>query len=172
MYLGLDVSHFHQGQYFQELVCPSGRHHIVVIIVHSLNHIQLFTPLWTAARPLCPPLSPRVCSDSCPLSQWCYLSIASSAAPFSSFPQSFLALESFPMSQVFASGSQVIRTSASVLPVNIQGWFLWDRLVWSLAVQGILRIFSGTTIQKHQLFGAQPSLWSTAHIHTWVLGKP
>ena len=138
----------------KELACPSGRHYIVVIIVHSLNHVQLFTPPWTAAGRLCPPLSPRVWSNSCPLSQSCYLSISSSAAPFSSFPQSFLASESFPMSRLFASGSQIIGTSASVLPVNIQGWFLWDRLIWSLAVLGILEIFSGNTIQKHQLFGA------------------
>ena len=152
MYLGLDMSLSHQGQCFQELACPSGRHYIVVIIVHSLNHVQLFTPPWTAARLLCPPLSQW--SNSCPLSQWCYLSISSSAAPFSSFPQSFLASESFPMSRLFASGSKIIGNSASVLLVKIQGWFLWDRMVWSLVVQGMLRVFSSTTIQKHQLFGA------------------
>ena len=79
------------------------------------------------ARLLCPPLSPRVCSNSCPLSWWCYLTISSSATPFSFCPQSFPASGPFPMSQLFASGGQSIRASASalVLPVNIQGWFPW-----------------------------------------------
>ena len=78
---------------------------------HGLQHVRL----------LCPSLSPGVCSNSCPLSQWCYLTILSSAAPLSSCSQSFPA--PFPMSWLFASGSQNIRASASVLPVNIQGWF-------------------------------------------------
>ena len=77
------------------------------------------------ARPLCPSLSPRVCSDSCPLSWWCYLTILSSATPFSSCLQSFPASGSFPMSRLFTSGGQSIGISVSVLVLlmNIQGWF-------------------------------------------------
>ena len=76
-------------------------------------------------RLLCPSLSPDICSNSCPLSQWCYLTISSSAVPFSSCPQSFPASGSFPMSRLFASGGQSIGASslATVLPMNIQGWF-------------------------------------------------
>ena len=80
---------------------------------HGLQHTRL----------LCPPLSPRVCSNSCPLSWWCHPTISSSVVPFSSHLQSFPASGSFPMSQLLASGGQTIRASASVLPVNIQDWF-------------------------------------------------
>ena len=92
-----------------------------IIAVQSLSNVWLFATPWTAARQASlPSLSPGVCSDSCPLSQWCYLIISSSAAPVSSCPQSFPASRSFPVSQLFASGGQSIGASTSVLPMNIQ----------------------------------------------------
>ena len=86
--------------------------------------------------------------------------------------QSFPASRSFPMSQVFTSGGQSIRVSASALPMNIQGWFPL-RLIGVISFQpkGLSRVFSRTTIQKKQFFGAQPSLWSNSHISTWLLEK-
>ena len=122
-----------------------------------------------------PPLSPRVCSDSCPLNQWCCLSISSSASLFSFCLQSFPASESFLMSWFFTLGSQSIGTSASasVLPMNIQGWLplvLTGLISW--LSKGLSRVFSNTTIWKHQFFGTRLSLWSNSHIHTWPLEKP
>ena len=105
-------------------------------------------------------LSPGICSNLCPLSQWCYLTISSSVVPFSCL-LSFPASKSFPMSQFFASGGQSIgvSASASVLPMNIQGWFPLGRTGWiSLQSKGLSRVFSNTTVQKHQFFGAQLSL--------------
>ena len=90
---------------------------------------------------------------------------------FSSCPQSFPPSGSFPVSQLFASGGQSIGASASpsVLPVNIQGWFPLGLTGWiSLQCKGLSRVFSNTTIQKHQLFSTQLSLWSNSHIHTWL----
>ena len=107
------------------------------------------------ARLPCPSLSPGACSHSCPLFQWCYPTISFSVAPFSSCPQSFPASESFPMSWLFESGSQIIgdSVSASVLPVNIQGWFLLGLTgLISLQSKGLSRVFSSTAIQKHQVF--------------------
>ena len=127
---------------------------------HGLHHTRL----------LCPPLSPRICSNSCPLSCWCYLTILFSAAPFSFCLWSFPASGSFPMSWLFASDGQSIgaSASASVLLKKIQGWFplgLTDSPRDS-------QVFSSTTIQKHQFFGTQPSLWSNSHILCmWVLEK-
>ena len=110
---------------------------------------------------------------SCPLSQWCHPTISSSAIPFSSCLQSFLASGSFPMSQFFASGLQSIGASASVLPMNIQDWFPLGWTGWiSLQSKGLSRVFSNTTVQKHQLVSAQLSLYSNSHIHTWLLEKP
>ena len=110
----------------------------------------------------CPPLCPRVCSISCPLSQWCYLIISSSATPISFCLQSFPVSGSFPMSQLFPSGGQSTgaSASASVPPVNIQGWFPFGLTgLISLQFKGLSRVLSSTTIQKHQFFTAQPSLW-------------
>ena len=126
------------------------------------------------ARPPCPSPSPRVHSDSRPSSQWCHPAISSSIIPFSSCPQSLPASESFPMSQLFASGGQSIRFSASalVLPMNTQDWSL-EWTVWiALQPKGLSRIFSNTTVQMHQFFGTQPFSQSNSHIHTWPLGKP
>ena len=127
------------------------------------------------ARPPCPSTTPGVYSNSCPSSRWCHLAISSSAIPFSSCPQSFPASGSFPMSQLFVSGGQSIRVSASasVLPMNTKDWSPLGWTGWiSLQSKGLSRVFSNTTVQKHQFFGAQPYLWSTCHIHTWLLETP
>ena len=110
-------------------------------------------------------LSPRACSNSCLLSQWCHPTILSSVIPFSSWLQSFLASGSFLMSQFFSSGGQNTGVSASIFPVNIQDWFpLGLTGLISLQSKGLLRVFSNTTVQKHQFFSAQPSFWSNSHI--------
>ena len=112
------------------------------------------------ARPPCPSPTPETCSNSCPLSRWCYPIVSSSVIPFSSCLQSLPASGSFPMSQFFASGGQSIGVSAStsVLPMNIQGWSLgWTGWI-SLQSKGLSRVVSNTTVQKHQFFSAQLSL--------------
>ena len=119
----------------------------------------------------CPSLSPWVCLNSRPLSHptftsrmWCHSTISSSVIPFSSCPQSFPASVSFPVSQLFASDGQNIGASASVLPMNIPGWFpLGLTGLISLHSKGLSRVFSSTTVWKHQFFGVQPSLWSNSH---------
>ena len=134
----------------------------------------LFVTLWTAAHQASLFITiPRICSNSCPLSQWCHPSISSSVVHFSSCFQSFPASGSFPVSQLFTSRGQSIGASASVLPVNIKGWFL-SGLTGSISLQskGLSRVFSNTTVQKHQFFSAQPSLWSSSYIRTWLLEKP
>ena len=113
------------------------------------------------ARPPCPSPTPGVYSESCPLSRWCHPTISSSVVPFSSCPQSFPASGSFPMSQLFASGGQNIRVSAStsVLPMNTQDWSPLGWTGWiSLQSKGFSRVFSNTTVQNHQFFGTQLSL--------------
>ena len=122
-----------------------------------------------------PPLSPRVHSRSCSLSQWCYPTITFSATPFSFCLQSFPASGSFPMSQFLTSCGQIIGASAStsVLPMNIQAWFpLRLTSLISLWSKRLSRVVSRTMIQKHQFFSAQTSLWSNSHICTWLLEKP
>ena len=126
---------------------------------HGLQH----------TTPPFPSPTPGVYSNLCPLSWWCYLTISSSVIPFSCL-QSFLASGSF-----FASGGQSIRVSASTspLPMNTQDWSPLEWTGWiSLQSKGLLRVFSNTTIQKHQFFGAQPSSQSNSHIHTWLQEKP
>ena len=118
---------------------------------HGLQHVRL----------PCPSLSPRICSNSWLLSQWCYPTISSSVFPFSSCLQSFPASGSFLMSQLFVSGGLSIgaSASASVLPMNIQDWSPLGWTGWiSLQSKGLSRVFSNTTVQKHQFFGAQLSL--------------
>ena len=113
-------------------------------------------------------------SNSCPLSQWCHPTISSSVIPFSCL-QSFPASGSFPMSQFFASSGQRIRASASasILPMNLQNWFTLGWTGWiSLQSKGLSRVFSITTIQKHQFFRTWPSLWSSSHICIWLVEKP
>ena len=113
------------------------------------------------ARPPCPSPTPGVHSDSRPSSRWCHPAILSSVVPFSSYPQSFPASESFPMSQFFAWGDQSTGVSAlaSFLPKKSQGWSPSEWTGWiSLPSKGLSRVFSNTTVQKHQFFSAQ--LWS------------
>ena len=131
---------------------------------HGLQH----------ARLSCPSSSPGACSNSRPLSQWCHPTTLSSVIPFSSWLQSFPASGSFQMSQFFTSGGQSIgaSASASVLPTNIQDWFpLGLTGLISLQSKGLSRVFSNTTVQKHQCFSGQLSLVSNSHIHTWLLEK-
>ena len=118
---------------------------------HGLQH----------ARPPCPSPTPRVYSSSCLLSWWCHPTISSSIIPFSSCLQSCPASESFQMCQFFTLGSQStgVSASASVLPLNIQDWFPLGWTGWiSLQSKGLARVFSNTTVQKHQFFGIQHSL--------------
>ena len=118
---------------------------------HGLQH----------TRPPCPSPTPGAYPNSCPLSQWCHPTISSSVIPFSSCPQSFPASGSFQMSQLFTSGGQTIGVSAStsVLPMNTRDWSPLGRTGWiSLQSKGLSRVFSNTTVQKHQFFGSQFSL--------------
>ena len=117
-------------------------------------------------RHSCPSPTPTVYSNSCPLTRWCYPAISSSVIPFAYCLQSFPVSGSFLESQFFSSGSQSIgvSASASVLPMNIQDWFPLGWTGWiSLQCKGLSRVFSNTTVQKHQFFGA--------HIHIWLLHK-
>ena len=134
---------------------------------------SLCYPQWTAApKAYLSFLAPWVCSDSCPLSWWYYLINSSSATLFSFCLQSFPASGSFPMSWLLASRGQSIAISASALPMNIQGWFpLGLTSLISLLSKGLSRVFSSTTVQRHQFFSTQPSLLSNSHIHTWLLEK-
>ena len=127
------------------------------------------------ARPPCPSPTPGGYPNPCLLSRWCHPAISSSVVSFFSCPQSFPALESFPMSQLFAWGGQSIgvSASASVLPMNTQDWSPLGWTGWiSLQSQGLSRVFSNTTVQKHQFFTAQLSSPSNSHIHMWPLEKP
>ena len=113
------------------------------------------------ARPLCPSPTPRVYPNSCLLSQLCHLAISSSVIPFSSCPQSLPASGSCQMSQLFSSGGQStgVSASTSVLPMNTQDWSPLGWTGWiSLESKGLSRVFSNTTVQKHQFFSAQLSL--------------
>ena len=144
--------------------------------VQSLSRVHSLWPHELQhTRPPCPSPTPGVHPDSCPSSRWCHPVISSSVIPFSSCPQFLPASESFPMSQLFASGGQSIGVSAlpSVLPMNTQDWFPLGWTGWiSLQSKGLSRVFSNTTVQKHQFFGAQLSSQSNSHIHTWPLEKP
>ena len=126
------------------------------------------------ARPPCPSPTPGVHSDSCPSSPWCHPAISSLVVPFSSCPKSLPASESFPMSQLFAWGGQStgVSASASFPPKKTQDWSPSEWTGWiSLQSKGLSRVFSNTTVQKHQCFGAHLSLWSNSHIHTRLLEK-
>ena len=131
---------------------------------HGLQH----------ARLPCPSPTPGVYPNSCPLSWWCHPTISLSVIPFPSCLQSFPASGSFQMSQLFTSGGQSIGVSAStsVLLINTQDWSPLEWTGWiSLQSRGLSRVFSNTTVQKHQFFSTQLSLWSNSHIHTWLLEK-
>ena len=150
--------------------------HIQFSSVQSLSRIQLFATPWiTACQASLSITNSRVHSDSCPSSQWCHPAISSSVVPFSSSPQSLPASGPFPMSQLFPWGGQSTGLSAlaSFLPKNTQGWSPLQWTGWiSLQSNGLSRVFSNTTVQKHQFFGTQPSSQSNSHIHTWPLEKP
>ena len=125
-------------------------------------------------RPPCPSPTPTVYSNSCPSTQWCHTTFSSSVVPFSSCLQSFPASRPFHVSQFFTSGSQSTRssTSASVLPMNIHDWFPLELTGWiSFQSNGLSRVFSNTTAQKHQFFSVQLSLWPNSYIHTWLWKK-
>ena len=146
----------------------------LVIFVESLSHVQLFATPWTAAHQAS--LSFTTSKSllklrSIKLVMPCnHLMLCH---PFLLYPQSFPVSGSFPMSQLFTSGSQSIGALALVLPMYVHGWFPLGLTGWiSLQSRGLSRVFSNTTVQKHQFFGAQLSLWSNSHIHTWLLEKP
>ena len=129
---------------------------------HGLQHTRL----------PCPSPAPGTCSNLCLSSSWCHPAISSSVAPFSSCLRSFPASGSFPMSQFCASGSQSIGVSASAssLPMNIQDWFPLGLTGWiSFQAKWLSRVFSNTTVQKHQFFSAQLSLLPNSHIPTSLL---
>ena len=128
---------------------------------HGLQH----------ARLPCPSPTPGAYSNSCPSRQWCHPTISSTVIPFSHL-QSFPASGSFQMNQFFTSGGQSVGVSgsASVLPMNMQDWFPFRWTGWIfLLSKGLSRVFSNTTVQKHQFFGAQLSLYSNSHIHRWLM---
>ena len=126
-------------------------------------------------RTPCPSPTPGVNSDSHPSSQWWHPAFSSSVFPFSSCPQSLPASESFPMSQLFPLGGQSTGVSglASFLPKKSQGWSPSEWTGWIFfKSKGLSRVFSNTTVQKHQFFSTQPSSQSNSHIHTWPQEKP
>ena len=144
----------------------------------QFSHSVMSDSLWPHglqhARPPFPSPTPRAYSNSCPLSWWCHPTTSSFVVPFFSHLQSFLTSGSFQMSQFFSSGGQSIgvSVSTSVLPMNIQDWFPLGWTDWiSLQSKGLSRVFSNSTVQKHQFFSAQLSLWSNSHIHTLLLEK-
>ena len=157
-------------------VPQKSKNRIAISSVQLLSHVRFLWPHESQhTRPPCPSPTPRFHWDSRPSSQWCHPTISSSVVPFSSCPQSLPASKSFPMSQLFQWGGQSTRDSASalVLPMNIQGWFpLRLTGLISLLSKGLSKVFSSTTVQKHQFFSAQPSLQSNSHIHTWPQEKP
>ena len=135
---------------------------------HELQHAR---PPWHC----CPSPTPGVHSNLCPSSRWCHPAISSSVVPFSSCPQSLPASESFLMSQLFTWGGQSIGVSdsASVLPMSTKDRSSLEWTGWiSMQSTGLSRVFSNTTVQKHQFFGAQLSSQSNSHIHTWPQEKP
>ena len=149
---------------------------LIISLVQSLSRVWLLQPHEPQnARPPCPSPTPRVYTNPCPLSQWCHPAISSSVIPFSSCPQSLPASGSFPVRQLFSSGGQSIgaSVSTSVLPMNTQDWSPSEWIGWiSLQFKGLSRVFSDTTVQKHQFFGTQLSSQPNSHIHTWPLEKP
>ena len=147
-----------------------------------LVSVQLLSCVWLLwphglqhARIPCSSPTPWACSNSCPLSWWCHPTTLSFVVPFSFYLQSFPSSGYFPRSQFIPSGGQSTGSSASasVHPMNIQDWFPlgWTGFI-SLQAMGLSRVFSNTTVQKHQFFHAQLSLWSNSHIHAWPLEKP
>ena len=138
------------------------------VVVQSLSHVQLFATPWTAVHKASLSLSPGVCSDSCPRSQWWHPTISSSVILFS---PAFSLSQHRGFFQWVSSSHQVAEVLE--LPVNIQGWLpLGLTGLISLQSKGLWRVFSSTAVQKNQFFGTQPSLWSNSLICTWLLEKP
>ena len=125
---------------------------------------------WAKLRLPSPSPSLQASSGSFPLSWWCSPTTSSSVIPFFFCLQSLSTSGAFPVSWLFASGSQIIATSvsASAPPVNIQDWFPLDLTDW-MQSEGVWRVFSNTIVQKHQFFSAQLTFWSKANIYTWLL---
>ena len=148
---------------------------ISVQFSHSVMSNSLRLHGLQPAKSPCPSPAPRVYTNSCPLSVWCHSTISSAVVPLSSCLQSFPASGSFPISQLWTWGGQNIGVSAvtSVLPMNTQDW---SPLGWTggifLQSRRLSRVFSNTTVQKHQFFCPQLSSPSNSHIHTWLLEKP
>ena len=143
-----------------------------VQFIHSVVSDSLWPHESQHSRPPCPPTTPGVYWNSCQLSWWCHPAISSTVVTFSSCPQSLPASGSFPMTQLFTRGGQIIGVSAlaSVLPMNTQdrsplGWTGWI----SLQSKGLSRVFSNTTVQKYRFFSTLLSSQSKSHIHTWPL---
>ena len=152
-------------------------------LIHLACQFSSVTQLYPTLQPYglqharlpCPSPTPRICSNSCPLSWWCHPTTSTSIVPFASCLQSLPASGSFPMSWLFSSGGQSVGASASgsVLPMNIKCWFPLGLIgLISLQSKGLSRVFTSTMAQKHQFSGVQPSLLSNSHIHTWLLEKP
>ena len=165
---GIDTVFDSKYDFVKVMKCSVQFSHSVVsnsLRPHELQHTM----------PPCPPPTPGVFPDSHPSSRWCHPAISSCVVPFSSCPQSLLASESFPMSQLFTWGGQSTGVSASalVLPMNTQDWCPLGWTGWiSLPSKGLLRVFSNTTVQKHQFFSTQLSSQSNSHIHPWPQEKP
>ena len=161
--------------YYETLFFKKQVHFSSVQFSHSVMYDSLRPHELQHARTPCPSPTPRVRSNSCPSSQWCHPAISSSVVPFSSCPQSLAVSESFPMSQLFPWGGQSTGVSAlaSFFPKNTQDWspLGWTGCI-SLQSKGLSRVFSNTTVQKHQFFSAQPSSQSNSHIHMWLQEKP
>ena len=175
----LSLNYLYFCYYFLNILFINGSIVDLTMLISSvelLNHLRLLQPHGQLHTRLpCPSSTPGAYSNSFLSSQWYYPTISFSVDPFSSHIQSFPESGSFPMSQLFASGGQSIgvSASASVLPMNIQDWFPLGWTGWiSLRSKGLSRVFSNTTVQKHQIFGARLSLYSNSHIHTLLLEKP
>ena len=144
-------------------------------VVHLLSHVQLFATTWTAAHPALSSADSQSVLKLMSTEPVVLSHLSPSAAPCCFCLQSIPASGSFPVSQLLPSGIHNIgaSVSASVLPMNIQGWFpLGFTGLILLLSKGLSRLFFSTMIQKHKFFGAQPTLWSNYHIHTWLLEKP
>ena len=142
------------------------------VVVQWLSHVWLFVTPWTVAHRLpCPLPSPGVCSNSCPLIQWCHLIVSSSATHFSSCPQSFPASESFPISRFFASGGRNIRTSASpsVLPMYIQGWYPLVLTVLICLLRDSQESSPAPQFESITSLALSLFLWSNPYIRAWLL---
>ena len=163
-------------EFYEALFSSLILYYIQFSSVQLLSRVRLFATPWIAARQgSCLSPTPGVHSDSRPSSQWCHPAISSSVIPFSSCPQSLPSSKFFPMSQLFSWGGQSTGVSvlASFLPKKSQGWSPseWTGGI-SLQSKGLSRVFSNTTVQKHQFFGAQLCSQSNSHIHTWPQEKP